>query len=242
MYFEDDAGVLIEAKDLVNGSSIVQAERVDKVEYFHIELETHDVIVAEGSLSETFIDDGSRGMFPMRMNTARSTPMRSAAGALLVRLAGWRLHGRDRSAADCGAGGLNLAGATPCSTPLRGFVDQSARDASSAGHRIRITRMRQCVSTYSQPGSGSAECWPSPSGRSPCGGTRQRPTWLRIQAAIRSRVRARCGRGPSSLDGARVQRTELCEMRLMCLKQAVSRLAYAEMEEEAIGRATGEWW
>ncbi len=33
-------GVLIEAKDLINGVSIVQAERVDKVEYFHIELDT----------------------------------------------------------------------------------------------------------------------------------------------------------------------------------------------------------
>ncbi len=56
-------GVLIEAKDLVNGVSIVQAERVDKVEYFHIELETHDVIIAEGALSESFIDDDSRFMF-----------------------------------------------------------------------------------------------------------------------------------------------------------------------------------
>ena len=56
-------GALIEAKDLVNGTSIVQAEHAGKVEYFHIELETHDVIVAEGALSETFIDDDSRGMF-----------------------------------------------------------------------------------------------------------------------------------------------------------------------------------
>jgi Hint domain len=63
MYFGDDGGVLIEARDLVNGVSIVQAERVDSVEYFHIELDTHDVIVAEGALSETFIDDDSRGIF-----------------------------------------------------------------------------------------------------------------------------------------------------------------------------------
>ena len=54
---------LIEAKDLVNGVSIVQAEHVEKVEYFHIELETHDMIIAEGAFSETFIDDDSRGMF-----------------------------------------------------------------------------------------------------------------------------------------------------------------------------------
>jgi len=60
MYLE---GVLIEAKDLVNGVSIIQTERVEKVEYFHIELDAHDVIIAEGSLSESFIDDDSRGMF-----------------------------------------------------------------------------------------------------------------------------------------------------------------------------------
>jgi hypothetical protein len=56
-------GMLIEAKDLVNGVSIVQSEGVDKVDYFHIELETHDLIVAEGALSETFVDDDSRGIF-----------------------------------------------------------------------------------------------------------------------------------------------------------------------------------
>jgi hypothetical protein len=63
MYFADDGGVLIEARHLVNGVSIVQAEQVEKIAYFHIELDTHDAIVAEGALSETFIDDGSRRMF-----------------------------------------------------------------------------------------------------------------------------------------------------------------------------------
>ena len=56
-------GLLIEAKDLINGVSIVQADSVEKVEYFHIELETHDVIIAEGALAESFIDDDSRGLF-----------------------------------------------------------------------------------------------------------------------------------------------------------------------------------
>ena len=65
MYFEDQArgGLLIEARHLVNGVSIVQAERADKVEYVHVELDSHDAIIAEGALSETFIDDDSRGMF-----------------------------------------------------------------------------------------------------------------------------------------------------------------------------------
>jgi glycosyltransferase involved in cell wall biosynthesis len=56
-------GVLIEAIDLVNGVSIIQAERVERVDYFHIELDTHDVIVAEGAFSESFVDDDSRGIF-----------------------------------------------------------------------------------------------------------------------------------------------------------------------------------
>ncbi len=64
MYFGDrGSGVLIEAKDLVNGVSVVQAERLDKVEYVHVELESHDVIIAEGALSETFLDDDNRLMF-----------------------------------------------------------------------------------------------------------------------------------------------------------------------------------
>lgn len=56
-------GKLIPAVELVNGASIVQLEHVEKVEYFHIELETHDIILAEGATAETFVDDDSRGMF-----------------------------------------------------------------------------------------------------------------------------------------------------------------------------------
>ncbi len=65
MYFAsaNHGGVLIEAKDLINGTSIVQPADTERVDYFHIELDTHDVIVAEGALSETFIDDDSRGIF-----------------------------------------------------------------------------------------------------------------------------------------------------------------------------------
>jgi O-antigen biosynthesis protein len=56
-------GLLIEAKDLINGVSIAQAERVDRVDYFHIELDSHDVILAEGAWSETFVDFDSRHVF-----------------------------------------------------------------------------------------------------------------------------------------------------------------------------------
>ncbi|WP_205665032.1 Hint domain-containing protein, partial [Acetobacter cibinongensis] len=56
-------GVLVPAHALVNGQTITQAENSSVIEYIHIELETHDIIFAEGAPSETFVDDDSRGMF-----------------------------------------------------------------------------------------------------------------------------------------------------------------------------------
>jgi hypothetical protein len=47
----------------VNGRSIAQPARVETVDYFHLELDSHDVILAEGAPAETFVDDDSRGMF-----------------------------------------------------------------------------------------------------------------------------------------------------------------------------------
>jgi len=56
-------GSLVPAGLLVNDVSILKAEALDEVHYYHIELDRHDVIVAEGAFSETFLDDDSRGMF-----------------------------------------------------------------------------------------------------------------------------------------------------------------------------------
>jgi hypothetical protein len=56
-------GMLIPAIALLNGRSIIQAETVDCLEYYHIELDSHDVILAEGAPSESFVDDDSRSMF-----------------------------------------------------------------------------------------------------------------------------------------------------------------------------------
>jgi O-antigen biosynthesis protein len=57
------AGLLIQAELLVNGMTIVQAEKVEEVEYFHIELDEHDIVYAEGALAETFTDCDNRLMF-----------------------------------------------------------------------------------------------------------------------------------------------------------------------------------
>jgi hypothetical protein len=126
MYFENGSGgVLVEAKDLVNGASIMQAEQVNDVEYFHIELDTHDVIIAEGALSETFVDDDSRGMFHNAHQYAalyadeEMTPVRYCAPR--------RDHGyevevvRQRLAQRAG---LLSAADRPSAGALRGYVDR----------------------------------------------------------------------------------------------------------------------
>ncbi len=56
-------GVLVPAEALIDGVTIVQATAVASIEYIHLELETHDILLAEGAPAESFVDDGSRGMF-----------------------------------------------------------------------------------------------------------------------------------------------------------------------------------
>ena len=56
-------GVLIPARHLVNGSSIVQERGLERVDYVHVELDSHDVLLAEGAPSKSFVDDGSRALF-----------------------------------------------------------------------------------------------------------------------------------------------------------------------------------
>ena len=55
--------VLIPASSLINGTTIRQ-ESVERVTYWHVELESHDLLVAENLPSESFLDMGNRGFLP----------------------------------------------------------------------------------------------------------------------------------------------------------------------------------
>ena len=55
--------VLIPAEFLVNHKSIRWDDRAREVEFYHIELATHDVLFANGAPAETYRDDGNRWLF-----------------------------------------------------------------------------------------------------------------------------------------------------------------------------------
>jgi collagen type I/II/III/V/XI/XXIV/XXVII alpha len=55
-------GVLVPARLLINGSTVRQVE-VPRVAYHHVELERHDVVLAEGLPAETYLDTGDRAKF-----------------------------------------------------------------------------------------------------------------------------------------------------------------------------------
>jgi hypothetical protein len=60
-FYLDD--VLIPAEFLVNHRSIIWDDRAQEVELYHIELETHDVLIANGAPAESYRDDGNRWLF-----------------------------------------------------------------------------------------------------------------------------------------------------------------------------------
>ena len=56
-------GVLIPAELLINGGSIVREVRWRAVTYYHVELDTHDILLSENLPTESYLDTGNRGMF-----------------------------------------------------------------------------------------------------------------------------------------------------------------------------------
>ena len=56
-------GVLIQARALVNGGSIVQERGTDEVTYYHLELQSHGVFFADGLTVESYLDNGDRSFF-----------------------------------------------------------------------------------------------------------------------------------------------------------------------------------
>jgi hypothetical protein len=116
-------GVLIPAGALVNGASIVQARAMERIAYYHIELAAHDVLLAEGTPAESFVDDDSRGIFQNAHDYKKLYPeaARTAARYCAPRVEeGYALEAMQRRLAR--RAGVSLAG-DATTGPMRGSLD-----------------------------------------------------------------------------------------------------------------------
>lgn len=68
-------GKMILAKDLVNGTTIYQDSSIISVEYYHFELESHSSVIANGILSESFLDLHNYKTFINNTNISLNTQL-----------------------------------------------------------------------------------------------------------------------------------------------------------------------
>ena len=94
-------GVLIPVEFLVNHRSILWDDRAQEITVYHVELETHDILLADGAPAESYRDDGNRWLFQNANSGWDSPPQRHArrcspAGRLWTRsgCACWTAPGR----------------------------------------------------------------------------------------------------------------------------------------------------
>jgi hypothetical protein len=119
-------GVLVPAERLVNGISIVQETSVERVHYFHIELDSHDILLAEGAPAESFVDCDSRAMFH---NAAEFAALYPGQDAPRWQFCAGRVEDGPALAAIWQRIAMR-AGVAPSSAagPMRGSLDQGDRE------------------------------------------------------------------------------------------------------------------
>jgi hypothetical protein len=76
-------GVLIPAEFLVNHRSIVWDDTAREVVIYHLELTTHDVLLAEGAPAESYRDDGNRWLFHNTNARWKAAPQPPCAPVLI---------------------------------------------------------------------------------------------------------------------------------------------------------------
>ncbi len=114
--------LLIPAWRLVNGVTITQAADVEEVSYFHIELDAHDIILAEDCPAESYLADMTRAQFQNFREFERLYPDAVVVQTCLPRIeCGRALLAIQRRLAR--RAGLVHRALAP--GPLRGFIDQT---------------------------------------------------------------------------------------------------------------------
>jgi ELWxxDGT repeat protein len=75
-------GVLIPIEYLVNHRSIIWDDHAQEVALYHIELDTHDILLANGAPAESYRDDGNRWLFENANNGWSAPPKQPCAPVL----------------------------------------------------------------------------------------------------------------------------------------------------------------
>ena len=80
--------VLVPVEHLINGASVLWDDAAQVVEYYHVELDAHDVLLADGAWAESYRDDASANHFqneatrPARASEPACLPMVESGAAL----------------------------------------------------------------------------------------------------------------------------------------------------------------
>ncbi len=70
---DNEGGVLVPVMCLINGTTVVRTPRA-RVTYWHVELDAHDILLAEGLPAESYIDGGDRAFFVEASDHALHNP------------------------------------------------------------------------------------------------------------------------------------------------------------------------
>jgi autotransporter passenger strand-loop-strand repeat protein len=138
-------GMLIPARMLVNGRSIIVDRTIGSYTYYHVELEQHGILLSEGLTTESYLDTGNRGNFAnheaiairpdFSVNAAHKSWETDAAAPLMVDRAAvepvWRML--DERARERG-----IASIVP---PMVLIEDPDLRLATDTGLKIRPMRV-----------------------------------------------------------------------------------------------------
>ncbi len=122
-------GALVPAWRLVNGVSVTQAAAVDHVAYYHVELDAHDLLLAENCLCESYLDIGGRAQFHNAAEYAALYPGdEPSAAPCLERLEAGIALAAVQAEMNARAG---LAAMAEGTGPLRGCLEQAGPEIVS---------------------------------------------------------------------------------------------------------------
>jgi hypothetical protein len=162
-------GVLVPAKLLVNGATILRERRCQAVTYYHVELDRHDILIAENLPAESYLDTGNRHMFENAAGAPRKNPVfgrgrqwdRNAyaelclGGAILRRARreiadrAWALGYRKKTLTD-----VSLWVAGRKYLPIAGTAERPVFRISSMGHTMASIRSGRFVPAEMDDGEG----------------------------------------------------------------------------------------